>query len=873
MATPMQEQYLALKKKYSDSILLFRLGDFYEGFSEDAQLLSKVLGLTLTGRGEGSNRVPMAGIPHHALKNYLPKLIKAGYKVAIADQLEEPVPGQLVERDVTKVITAGTIIDENDMDPDRNNYIASIYLSRIKGHQYWGLAYSDITTGEFLVSDYLLKQVNQSLPANLVLDLFRIDPKEIIVPSSLLSNLKNDFPSYNFIKFDDREYFPNELKNDLLEYFQAASFKSFGLDDLEPSLIAAGKLLEYVKNNRKGTTPKLKQLKRIQSDDLMYLDDSTIRSLELIYPLRGNDISKTLYGVLDQAQTAMGKRLLRNWILHPLIRKDLIEKRYYCVEQFFKNEQLAKETGELLTNISDLERILIRLSGKSANARDLQFLANSVSASLKILDLKGIAEVVKSLDNNIPTNISSSLNSELVEYISKAIKDDPALTITQGDMIREGFDKDLDEIRQTADSGKVFLKQLEEKEIKQTGISSLKVRFNKVFGYYIEVSKSNLNKVPAHYIRKQTLVNAERYITEELKVWEEKILNSSELIAQREYQLFETIRENVLRYFNDVMQLASLIAHIDLFVNFAKIAKLRNYIKPSLEDPGEQSYIINGRHPVVESFLKDDFIPNDISFKPGTQELILLTGPNMSGKSTYIRQVALIYLMAQIGSFIPASDAKISIVDRIFTRVGASDDLAGGESTFMVEMLETANILNNATNNSLLILDEVGRGTSTYDGMALAWAIIEQIVKDIKAKCLFATHYHDLLLLEDLHPMVKNFKVSVLETKDEVSFMHKIEKGGIDKSFGIHVAKLAGIPPKTIKRANQILDELHKKSIKSFIEKHKLIDTQLGFNVEPATLQNPVLNELNELDINTLSPLAALNKLQEIKKKLSNEGN
>lgn len=873
MATPMQEQYLALKKKYSDSILLFRLGDFYEGFSEDAQLLSKVLGLTLTGRGEGINRVPMAGIPHHALKNYLPKLIKAGYKVAIADQLEEPVPGQLVERDVTKVITAGTIIDENEMDPDRNNYIASIYLSRIKGHQYWGLAYSDITTGEFLVSDYLLKQANQSLPANLVLDLFRVDPKEIIVPSSLLSNLKNDFPSYNFIKFDEREYFPNELKNDLLEYFQAASFKSFGLDDLEPSLIAAGKLLEYVKNNRKGTTPKLNQLKRIQSDDLMYLDDSTIRSLELIYPLRGNDISKTLYGVLDQAQTAMGKRLLRNWILHPLIRKDLIEKRYYCVEQFFKNEQLANATGELLTNISDLERILIRLSGKSANARDLQFLANSVSASLKILDLKGIAEVVKSLDNNIPTNISSSLNSELVEYISKAIKDDPALTITQGDMIREGFDKDLDEIRQTADSGKVFLRQLEEKEIKQTGISSLKVRFNKVFGYYIEVSKSNLNKVPAHYIRKQTLVNAERYITEELKVWEEKILNSSELIAQREYQLFETIRENVLRYFNDVMQLASFISHIDLFVNFAKIAKLRNYIKPSLEDPGEQSYIINGRHPVVESFLKDDFIPNDISFKPGTQELILLTGPNMSGKSTYIRQVALIYLMAQIGSFIPASDAKISIVDRIFTRVGASDDLAGGESTFMVEMLETANILNNATNNSLLILDEVGRGTSTYDGMALAWAIIEQIVKDIKAKCLFATHYHDLLLLEDLHPMVKNFKVSVLETKDEVSFMHKIEKGGIDKSFGIHVAKLAGIPPKTIKRANQILDELHKKSIKSFIEKHKLIDTQLGFNVEPATLQNPILNELNELDINTLSPLEALNKLQEIKKKLSNEGN
>jgi len=871
MATPMQEQYLALKRKYSDSILLFRLGDFYEGFSEDAQLLSKVLGLTLTGRGEGSNRVPMAGIPHHALKNYLPKLIKAGYKVAIADQLEEPIPGQLVERDVTKVITAGTILDENEMEPDRNNFIASIFISRIKGHQIWGLSYADITTGEFLASDYLLKNTSQTMPSELVLDLFRIDPKEILVPSSILSNLKNDFPSYNFIKFDDREYFPNELKQDLLEFFQSASFKSFGLNDLDASLIAAGKLLDYVKNNRKGTTPKLTLLKRLQSNDHMYLDDSTIRSLELIYPLRGNDISKTLYGVLDEAQTAMGKRLLRNWILRPLIKRDLIAKRYTGVDMFYNDEQLFNQTGELLTKISDLERILIRLSGKSANARDLQFLANSVDAALSIIKLKGIDPVLTLLNDNVHPNILSSLKSDLVEYVKRAIKDDPALTITQGDMIRDGFDKELDEIRLTASSGKEFLKQLEEKEIKATGISSLKVRFNKVFGYYIEISKSNLTKVPAHYVRKQTLVNAERYITEELKIWEEKILNSSELIAQREYQLFETIREQVLRYFNDVMQLASLIAQIDLFLNFARIAKANNYIKPLLKDAGERSYIIEGRHPVVERFLKSDFIPNDIEFKPETQELILLTGPNMSGKSTYIRQIALIYLMAQIGSYIPASKAEISIVDRIFTRVGASDDLAGGESTFMVEMLETANILNNATSNSLLILDEVGRGTSTYDGMALAWAIIEQIVKEIKARCLFATHYHDLLLLEDLHPMVKNFKVSVLETKEEVAFMHRIEKGGIDKSFGIHVAKLAGIPLKTIKRANQILDELNKKSIKSFIEKHKLIESQLGLNVEEPKNDSPIYKEIKNLDINSLSPLQALNKLQELQKQIRDE--
>jgi DNA mismatch repair protein MutS len=494
-----------------------------------------------------------------------------------------------------------------------------------------------------------------------------------------------------------------------------------------------------------------------------------------------------------------------------------------------------------------------------------------------LLQVPGISQILSKISPDLLTEQIRYLQSEVVELIEAAIKTDPAITLTEGDIIKEGFNLKLDQLRKEASGGKDFLQSLEEQEIKRTGISSLKVRYNKVFGYYIEISKSNLSKVPTNYIRKQTLTNAERYITEELKIWEEKILNSSELLSQMEYQLFEEIRSRVSLCFDDIVELAKIIAEIDIYLNFAELAIHRNYTKPQLHDNHEETLISESRHPVVESFLQEQFIPNDITFKTNEQELIVLTGPNMSGKSTYIRQIALIFLMAQIGSFVPAAKADITIVDRIFTRVGASDNLTGGESTFMVEMLETANILNNATKNSLLILDEVGRGTSTYDGMALAWAIIEYIVKELHSKTLFATHYHDLMLLEDLFPMIKNYNIKVLESEGEVAFMHKIEKGGIDKSFGIHVAKLAGLPVKTIKRAIQIQEELQKKSIKSFIEKHNLIkDAQLNIlTTNKAPLEKPkhteIIEEIKTKDTDNMTPIAALSLLKAIQEKIRNE--
>lgn len=872
MATPMQEQYHALKGQYPDCILLFRLGDFYEVFNDDAVVLSKVLGLTLTGRGEGENRVPMAGIPHHALNTYLPKIIKSGFKVALADQLTDPKPGQLVKRDVTKVITAGTIIDENSLDASENNYLSSIYVSTQRGLTTWGLAFADISTAEFKLTEIYAR--GSDIPKELLIELFRIRAAELIVPTSLKHKFKELLPTISIFDYDDNSYYAKELQQELLNGLRLKSFKAFGVESLQIGLIAAGKLYEYLMFNRKSNIPHLRSIQLLASDEYMLLDEATIRNLELIFPLREGNQLKTLFGVLNQCQTPMGQRRLRQWLLRPLIQAKQINRRLHSVSELVNDNELFINISADLNEITDMERVLAKLGGRSANARDLLFLKNGLISALNAISTISKQPISSNLHTYLTEELlTNNLKTAVIAKIEKAIKDEPAITITEGDIIKAGYDKELDILKSESQTGKDFIKNLETSEIKKTGINNLKVRFNRVFGYYIEVSKSNVGKVPNNYIRKQTTVNGERYITEELKQWEEKVLGAQERINLLEFQIFEKLRSEILENIVPLQKVFDCIANIDVLVDFARLAKTNNYVLPVVcDDNSASTKIVNGRHPVVETFMPGAFVPNDISFTADEQELIILTGPNMSGKSTFIRQVALITLMAQIGSFVPASTAEIAVCDRIFTRVGASDNLAGGESTFMVEMSETANILNNATSKSLVILDEVGRGTSTYDGVAIAWAIVEYLAKKLKSKTLFATHYHELLLLEDIFTNVKNYNVQVLEADGEVSFMHKIVKGGIDKSYGIHVAGLAGVPDTVIHRSVKILEQLQKRSVKSIIDKK-----MAAYNVEQYGLLTPSLpapqktqasSELKvkilKLDIDNLSPLQALTTLKEL---------
>lgn len=862
----MQIQYNELKKQYSDCLLLYRLGDFYECFNDDAKTVSKVLGLTLTGRGENENRVPMAGIPHHALTTYLPKLIKAGFKIAIADQMEEPKPGQIVKRDVVKVVTAGTIVDENYLNDSENNYIGSIYVSKNRGLYTWGLAYADISTAEFKLAEFYTKSTG--IPRELVIELFRIRAAELILPQSLKREISDLLPGITLFSYDDNSYYARELQQLLLEGLQLKSFKAFGVEKYDTGLIAAGKLYEYLQFNRKGNLPQLRSIQAIQNGEYMILDEATIRNLELISPLRDGNQQKTLYGVLNSCLTPMGQRRLRQWLLRPLINKYAIDRRLNAVSEILANTQLTSEITKQLDEVNDMERILAKLASRSANARDLQFLSSCTTKAINVIEIIKNNFETKYLRTYINEDVDlKELQRSVVNIIDNSIKEEPAITITEGNIIKAGYDENLDSLISEVTIGKEYIKNLEHNAIKETGINSLKVRFNKVFGYYIEVSKSNIGKVPTHYIRKQTTVNAERYITEDLKKWEEKVLGAEEKINQLEFELFEKLRQQILKQMLQLQQLFDCIANIDVLHNFAKLTQTRNYVKPAIsEDMNDKTLIIEGRHPVVETFLNSTFIANDTVFDSTRNEMLILTGPNMSGKSTYIRQVALIFLMAQIGCFVSATKADIVITDRIFTRVGASDNLAGGESTFMVEMSETANILNNATTRSLIILDEVGRGTSTYDGVAIAWSIVEYIIKKISARTLFATHYHELILLEDLFEKVKNYNVQVLEIEGEVSFMHKIVKGGIDKSYGIHVAGLAGVPQTVVSRAVKILEQLQKRSIKTVAEKQNINNLQYGLLTENDSRVNEqtlaLLQDILKIDINNISPIEALTKLQ-----------
>jgi len=793
--TPMLKQYRAIKDQHQDCILFFRLGDFYEMFGPDALEASKILNITLTARGKGTpNEVPMCGIPYHAADGYIAKLTKAGKKVAICEQLTDPALPGIVERDVIRIITPGTTLDNNILENKRNNYLVSL----VNRDNLWGLAFVDLTTGEFKLGE--IRKLD-----DLINELGRIMPSEIIITPDLNENLALTTKLKNFSNLN--LFYPaifNSAPETLLEHFKVKSLQSFGIEKSLAGIEAAGNLVNYLKDTQKTSLEHINKISLYNISDYMILDEATIRNLELLYTYQFFEQKGSLISILDQTQTGMGGRLLRNWLLHPLINAEKIQARLDAVSEFYSNMDLREALKSELKNMSDIERLIGRLGCKRANARDLVNLKNS------LLQIPQIRAIIKNCDSKLLKDSYKYLDEhkEVVDLIQKSISEDPPLIITDGGMIADGYNAELDELRKISTSGKDWLKDLQTREIQRSGISTLKVKFNKIFGYYIEVTNSNLNQVPTDYTRKQTLVNAERFITPELKEYEQKVLGAQEKIVEIEQRLFWEIRDQVAKHFEAIQATAQILAQLDVLLNFANLALLNNYVKPEINDGGE-IIIKNGRHPVIEKMLiEESYVPNDGLFNHEDHQLILLTGPNMSGKSSYLRQTALIILLAQIGCFVPAESAKIGIVDRIFTRVGASDNLIRGQSTFMVEMQEAANILNNATSKSFIVLDELGRGTSTFDGVSIAWAIVEFIYKNIKAKTLFATHYHELIDLVEKLDKAKNYCVTVKETDTGVIFLRKVMPGGIDRSYGIEVAKLAGLPKALTDRAYEILAEL-----------------------------------------------------------------
>jgi DNA mismatch repair protein MutS len=817
--TPMMAQYRRIKGELpKDALLLFRLGDFYEMFFEDAQAGAQLLNLSLTAR----NGVPMCGLPHHAANGYIARVLKSGRKVAICDQTEEARPGKLVNREVTQILSPGTHFDERMLVAERNNFLAVVNPSG----KIFGLALVDLTTGDFLTTEL----ENDSA---LLTELERLRPAEIIFPTeavSLRDLLRGAFKILS--GYDDWTFAPETALFTVREHFKVATLDGFGLKDRAAAIGAAGGALHYLTQNLRRDVKHLTRISFYQRSDFLTLDYTTLRHLEILEP-QHHDAPRnaSLYGALNKTVTPMGARLLRQWLSQPLSKVEPICQRQDAVQTFVENTFSLDAFRQQLANVRDLERTLGRLSSGSGNARDLVALRLALeqipalkvtlatvavgrdpSQTENLLQEKTAREDVRptSLISELDLQISDS--PDLVELISHAIVDEPPLPIKEGGMIRDGFDTALDELRTAQRGGKDWIAKLQADEIERTGISSLKVRFNSVFGYYIEVTKSNLDKVPAHYHRKQTVANGERFITPELKEMEGKILGAEERSVKLEYEIFQRVRESVLGQLPKIQQTASALAQLDVLASFAETARLHNYCRPQVLDEGVLQ-MRDGRHPVLEQQLVEErFVPNDTTFSAELQ-IALITGPNMAGKSTYIRQVALLALLAHTGSFVPAAEARIDLVDRIFTRIGASDDLARGQSTFMVEMTETANILNNATARSLIVLDEIGRGTSTFDGLSLAWSIVEHLHNQVGAKTLFATHYHELTELSARLPRLKNFNVAVREWHDQIVFLRKIVEGGTDKSYGIQVARLAGVPKEVLERAKQILGNLEESEL------------------------------------------------------------
>lgn len=875
--TPMMQKYLETKTEYPDCILFYRLGDFYEMFFEDAKTASKELEITLTGKNCGlEERAPMCGVPFHAVEGYLNKLVAKGYKVAICEQIEDPKMAKgLVKREVVRIVTPGTNLDTQALDESKNNYIMCIVYMADR----YGVSIADVTTGDYFVTELdterkLLDEIHKFTPSEIICN------EAFYMTGMDFEDLKHRLNIAIYAL--DSWYFNDETaKNTLLTHFKVSDISGLGLEDYDSGTIASGALLKYLYETQKNSLGNMTSLKLYSTGKYMIIDSSTRRNLELVETLREKQKRGSLLWVLDKTKTAMGARMLRSFVEQPLIEKAEIERRLDAVEALKENAMTREEIREYLNPVYDLERLIGRVTYQTANPRDLI----AFKSSLEMLPF--LKRLLEEFEISLLSDIQADLDplEDLFALIDASITDEPPISIRDGGILKEGYDAEIDKLRHAKTEGKGWLMELEAKEREKTGIKNLRIKYNKVFGYYLEVTNSYQNMVPDYYIRKQTLTNAERYITADLKELEDIILGAEDKLVALEYEMFCDIRSKIAGEVLRIQKTAKAVAGLDVLSTLALVAERNNYCRPSINEKGIID-IKNGRHPVVEKMINNDmFIANDTYLDNKKQRISIITGPNMAGKSTYMRQTALIVLMAQIGSFVPAENAKIGIVDRIFTRVGASDDLASGQSTFMVEMTEVANILRNATSNSLLVLDEIGRGTSTFDGLSIAWAVVEHISnpKLLGAKTLFATHYHELTELEGKLDNVNNYCIAVKEKGDDIVFLRKIVPGGADKSYGIQVAKIAGVPESVIARAKVIAEELSAHDIAEFTgsitmdntpsrkKTQKLDEVDLTqMSLFDTVKDDDIIKELQELDLGNLTPIDALNKLYQLQNKIKN---
>ncbi|MCX2727618.1 DNA mismatch repair protein MutS [Thermomicrobium sp. 4228-Ro] len=858
MTTPIRRQYLAIKRQVPDALLLFRLGDFYELFDEDAEIASRILDIALTSRDLGrGQRVPMAGIPAHAAEPYIAKLVAAGYRVALCDQIGTPDGRRLVERRITRVLTPGTLTEPAMLDAKRNTYVAALIVEEARA----GIAFAELSTGEFAATE-IVSTAGEDFAAAIERELLRIAPAELVVPVSQ----QEQVPDIGAVvtPTEDRAWRERAARETLHEHFRVASLEAFGLEERPAALRAAGALLQYLQETQAGNVPQLDDLVVYRTDSFMTLDAATRRNLELLEPVRGGRES-ALIAVLDRTRTPMGARLLRRWLGQPLLDVRAIVERQERVAALVEESLARMQLGTLLAEIADLERLANRLLTERITPRELQHLGRSIASLPRLAELlrhrPELAALVAFPDLQL-----------VAQLVERALVDEPPVALGQGAVIRPGFAPELDELRSRAHAAREWIASLEQRERERTGIRSLKVGYNKVFGYYIEVSNANRHLVPEDYQRKQTLVGAERYITPELKEYEQLVLHAEERIAALESEVYRRVVGEIAAYAGQIKRVAQQVAELDVYRSLADLAVERRYVRPIVDDSTALE-IIGGRHPVVEATMEAGrFVPNDTYLDTQEEQIVILTGPNMAGKSTYLRQVALIVLLAQIGSFVPAERARIGLVDRIFTRIGAQDDIASGQSTFMVEMVETATILRQATLRSLVVLDEVGRGTSTYDGLAIARAVVEYLHNHPRLGCrtLFATHYHELTELERVLPRVRNYRMDVLEEGDSVVFLHRVVRGGADKSYGIHVAQLAGLPHAVVRRAREILAELEAAGSGERGRRRRALATAVPVTVQLTLFgpPHPVIERLKALELDALTPLEALTILYELQRML-----
>mgnify|MGYP000103149119 FL=1 len=853
------KQYNAIKNKYPDAMLLFRVGDFYETFGEDAKKAAEVLGITLTKRGAGSDsETALAGFPHHSLNTYLPKLVKAGMRVAICDQLEDPkMTKTIVKRGVTELVTPGVSLNDEVLQTKTNNFLAAVHFDK----KQLGISFLDVSTGEYLVAQGTAEYIDKLLQ--------NFNPSEVLVQKQNKQQFLELFENRYYTFYLDDWVFQKEYANETLQnHFEVKSLKGFGVQDVKNGIIAAGAVLYYLSETQHNQLKHIQHISRIAEDNYVWMDRFTVRNLELYNPNSINAV--TLLDVIDKTISPMGGRLLKRWLALPLKNIDEIKNRHELVKFFIDSDDFSQTVTYQLKQVSDIERLISKVATGKASPREIVLLKDSLKA---ILPIKSSAENSK---NNAVKSLGNQLHTcqDLIDKISETLFDEAPVNINKGNAIANGVHQELDDLRAISNSGKEYLDNMLARETERTGITSLKIAFNNVFGYYIEVRNTHKDKVPEEWIRKQTLVSAERYITEELKEYETKILGAEEKIAKLEQEIFSKLLQYIIQYVQIVQENAQIIAKIDCLLSFSVLAIDNNYVRPIMDESTDLE-IKNGRHPVIEKQLPIDqtYIANDVVLNRNQQQIIMITGPNMSGKSAILRQTALIVLLAQMGSYVPAQNAKIGIVDKIFTRVGASDNISMGESTFMVEMNETASILNNVSERSLILLDEIGRGTSTYDGISIAWAISEFLHEHpTKAKTLFATHYHELNEMTTTFERIKNFNVSVKELEDNIIFLRKLVSGGSNHSFGIHVAKLAGMPNMVIHRANKILEKLEKNNknseVKDVLKQTQEEEMQLSFfQLDDPLLEN-IKEEILATNIDALTPIEALMKLNEIKRML-----